>query len=207
MRRDYLYLLLTLGMILHSCSQPVKKPSGRSNEFQTRSDASTTSDKKLHLAWSDFRKAIKAKDISALRRLSTDCILCSDCLTNTAEEDAMIDKLKIDNPETWYGSIYDSLSFIPFNKFLKEEYPLVFDSLLRANMYVDALVSFYDSDHNLQRHLHSCIKFNLDLKNPKLREVLVQLSGPSLKHEGATAALAFIETKNTYLFCGYSTIP
>ncbi len=50
---------------------------------KTISIVDTIADHEFHQAWLEFSKAILNQDLKSIKALSSDCILCPDCVVNT----------------------------------------------------------------------------------------------------------------------------
>ena len=76
-----------------------------------------------------FANAVLSSDLKKIKQLSTNCIYCTDCITNTPKEDSLFNNFQKKNPNTWYDKLYSDFCYIPINKFLKEGFVIVFDSI------------------------------------------------------------------------------
>jgi hypothetical protein len=164
-------------------------------------------DKEFEAAWTTFANAILSGDLKKVKELSSNCIRCSDCVTNTPREDSLYNKFKNKNPDTWYDKLSSELSFIPIDQFIKEDLALLFDPVLKSRMFDTSKIGFHNDEINKKLYDKKCIISSANLKNSKLQEAVVLVIDPSVETEGLQKAFAFIQTKQGYKFCGYSTIP
>ena len=74
-------------------------------------------------------------------------------------------------------------------------------------MLNNSKIRFHDDEVNKGLYEKTCIITSSDLKKAKLQEMFVKIVDPSLETEGMDKAFAFIQTRQGYKFCGYSTIP
>jgi hypothetical protein len=206
-------LIPFLLIIFISCSSGDK-----TNKVQPQNDIPPTDtsktitptskpDKEFEETWMTFANAILASDLNTLKRISANCIRCSDCVTNTPKEDSMYNEFTKKNPDTWYDKFYSELSFIPIDKFIKEDLNLIFDPTLKSRMLDTSKIGFHNDEINKKLYDAKCIISPIDLKASKLQVAIVLVIDPSSETEGFQKAFAFIQTKQGYKFCGYSTIP
>ena len=167
----------------------------------------TQSDKQFEETWKIFANAVLSGNLNKVKQLSTNCIECSDCVTNTPKEDSLFNDFEKKNPNTWYEKLYSELSYIPIDKFLKEDFTIIFDSFTKTRLLDSSKIRFHDDEVNKGMYDKKCIISSNDLKNAKLLEMFVKVVDPSTETEGMDKAFAFIQTKQGYKFCGYSTIP
>ena len=167
----------------------------------------TQSDKEFEETWRKFANAVLSGDLNKVKQLSTNCIQCTDCVTNTLKEDSLFNDFEKKNPNTWYEKLYSEFSYIPIDKFLKEDLRIIFDSLTETRLLDSSKIRFHDDEVNKGMYDKKCIISSNDLKNAKLLEMFVKVIDPSTETEGMDKAFAFIQTKQGYKFCGYSTIP
>jgi hypothetical protein len=165
------------------------------------------SDEELKRAWSLFSKAILFNDIQALKDLSTDCIRCSACVTNTSSEDSVFTVYRNNNPDTWYDTLYGELSYIPLQIFLEKDLRLLFDANTNSRLLDSSKISFHDDNHNKGLYIKECIIKPSDSSKADIQEVLLTVIDPSSETEGMQKGFAFVKTEKGYKFCGYSTIP
>lgn len=205
--------ILFLLIILTSCSSGDKTNKAQAQNDIPSTDTSKTithtskPDKEFEEAWVTFANAILAGDLNTLKRISSNCIRCSDCVTNTTKEDSMYNEFEKKNPDTWYDKFYSELSFIPIDKFIKEDLNLIFDPPLKSRMLDTFKIGFHNDEINKKLYVKKCIISTVDLEASKLQEAIVLVIDPSSETEGFQKAFTFIQTKQGYKFCGYSTIP
>lgn len=153
-------------------------------------DVST--DEKFMKTWNQFALCIINKDLQRFRNLSTDCIACFSCCTKNESGEYQV----VEN------------RFIPISSFIRDHYSMIFSKTTRARLLDTAKCSPIESGYNTEVYNNSCISNSKKvLTNPKFKEMLVLVVDPSTEYEGTQQAFAFIETKDGYKFCGYSTIP
>ena len=158
-------------------------------------------------AWNSFADAAIHNDIKRLRKLSTNCIYCTYCVTDTKYKDSLFTDFQNRNEKIWYDKFYNELSYIPADIFFKEEYQLIFDSALIKRITDQSKINFLNRGNNKMTKIHPCYKNIFKNKFPNIQEVLVTRIDPSSKYEGAQIALDFIMTKNGYKFFSFYTIP
>lgn len=142
------------------------------------------SDTKLISSWTLFRQAISTNDFKVLKQLSTDSIICTICSIHNKE-------YNITASDTFCRNFASDL-------FSKSFINLTFDSS-KVRCSFD-----YDSSH-FYAYPYLTTVSNID--KPKVAQIFVSFPLRSGETEGTSAILGFIETKTTYKFFGYSTIP
>ncbi len=138
---------------------------------------------KVLTAWEDFKKALLKNNLDEIRTLSTSCIACESC---GPQKTISIDTF--------------------FNKYFAKR----FNRNLLSRMSDTAKVIGHYDDANWNIYSQDCIFNSSGLLKPRIAEIGIRISDPNSLYkgfEGGTAAIAFIETKSGYKFCGYSTIP
>lgn len=201
------YLLVLLPVFL-SCSHE-KSAEGQQGKAaaMTVAKAQGHSGENIEEVWKDFAQAIVANDAKRIAQLSADCIRCSECVINTPAEDDAFNDFKDENPDSWYDKLNTELSYIPIDRFIKEDEKLIFDQAAKSRLMDPSKVKIMDDNVNKKLYEKSCVAEQSDLDEAKLKEVLVTVSGPSNKSEGIQKVFTFIDTEEGYKFCGYSTIP
>ena len=165
------------------------------------------SDEEFKKDWITFVNAVLAGDLKTLKGLSSGCIYCTDCVTNSHKEDSLFSDFQNKNPDTWYARLNSEFYYISIDKFLREDLTIVFDSISKSRMLNDSKIRFHNDEANKDLYAKKCIVSGMDLRNVKILEMFVKVVDPSSETEGMDKAFAFIQTKQGYKFCGYSTIP
>lgn len=135
---------------------------------------------KLQETWNRFAEAVRRQDTVSLKALSTPYIQCYNCPGDT--------------------------TFISFARF-REYAADIFAPPTMARLNDTTKLRFIDNGHNAELYVTSCVAKDMRLRQPHCKEVLLTNIDPSPDFEGAQQAFSFIETKEGYKFCGYSTIP
>ena len=164
-------------------------------------------DSTLKTTWTKFSKAILNKDLKAFKAMSTECVNCEWCTTNTAKEDTLFEAYKAANEKTWYDKLYTDLCFIPIDKFIGEDYDLIFTDETKSRLLNTSKLYYADNKHNFKLYDKSCIIGKNKVKDLDCKEVLLTTIDSTPKLEGAQFAFAFVKIKGQYKFCGFSTIP
>jgi hypothetical protein len=172
-----------------------------------RSQNNISNDSLFKLTWNKFAKAVLNKDLKTFKMMSTSCVNCSWCLTNTAKEDTLLEAYKVVNEKTWYDKIYSELSYFSIDKFINEDYDFIFTEEVNARLLNATKLNFIDDNHNAKVYYKPCIIGKVDKTKLDFKEVLLTIVDPSPKYEGAQLAFAFVKIKGQYKFCGFSTIP
>lgn len=157
--------------------------------------------------WSSFADAVINNDFKRLKELSTDCIYCTYCVTDTRDKDSLFTNFQNKNEKIWYDKLYNELSYLPADKFFKEDYKLIFDNNIISRIGDKSKINFLDRGNDTMTNIHPCYKDIFKNKFPNIQEVLVTRIDPSPKYEGAQFALDFIMTKSGYKFFSFYTIP
>lgn len=161
----------------------------------------------LQKAWLLFANAVKAGNKNEIRALSTACINCVDCLTNTPREDSINMELRQMHPDKWYDMMYRQLCFIKIGEFITDDLPIIFDEHTKARLLDPSKIVFARNDHNARLYENQCIAKAAQRRKAAYSEVLVTVIDPSASYEGSQKAFAFIKIGNSFKFCGYSLIP
>ena len=187
-----------LVLCLFSLQSFAQEPAGKRKE---------TIPEGLHKAWIDFAQAVIGGDEKTLRASSTSCIYCVNCLENTPAEDSAQTRFKEKHPRSWYRLMYAKQCYIPVDKFISDDLPLIFDATTKKRLTDSIKVLFHDDSENKHLYEKSCILRKGERDNAECYEVLVQTTDLSIFSEGLQKAFAFVRIGNRYIFCGYSTIP
>lgn len=161
----------------------------------------------LHKAWSAFTKAIISGDEKALRASSASCIYCVECLENTPAEDSAQRRFQEVHPRSWYRRKYSKQRYIPAERFISNDVPIIFDKETISRLNNPSLLMFHNDSVNKHLYEKNCIVKPRDRRNAECYEVFVQVVDPSPASEGFQKAFAFMRVGSRYIFCGYSTIP
>src|SRR5207302_1961059 len=137
----------------------------------------------------------------------SDCIFCGDCVTNNPIEDSSFISVEKNNPDLYYDKLYTEFRYIPIEKFIKNDLPLIFNSKIKSRMLDTSKLAFVDNEHNKNLYRKICITDTVQIDKTKHKEVLLTSVDPNDHYEGAQHAYAFILTNEGYKFCGFSTIP
>jgi len=165
-------------------------------------------DKEFEDAWKVFAKTVLVKDFKTIKYLSAKCIYCTDCPTNTSKEDSLFAIFRKNNPNSWYDKLYEEFSYIPIDRFLKEDFSITFEPVVESRMLDNSKTRYHIVDTiNLHLFDKKCITQGSNLKNIKIIEIFVKVVDFSEETEGMSKTFIFIQTKDGYKFCGYSTIP
>jgi hypothetical protein len=206
-------LLILFSVIVISCSSGDKTNSNSSINSVPLKDTSkapyaiTEEDKEFEEAWKIFANAVLSADLKQVKQLSSSCIHCTDCVTNTRQEDSLFKKFQSENPDTWYEKLNSKFCYVPIDKFLKEDFAIVFESVGKSRMLIASKISYHNDSVNKGMYDKKCIVSSMELKNGKIMEMFVKVVDPSSETEGMSKTFAFIQTKQGYKFCGYSTVP
>lgn len=205
--------LLFLLLISISCSS-----SDKSNNVKTQDNLfpktvnqnitlASNSDEEFKKAWMNFVNAVLTGNLKEIKGLSSHCIYCTDCVTNTPKESSVFDTFRNTNQKTWSNKLYNEFSYLPIDEFLREDLPIIFDSTTKSRMIDISKFRFQYDNRNQDLYQKSCIiKGSSSLKGTII-EMFVTINDPSSENEGLEKAFAFIKTEEGYKFCGYSTIP
>ncbi|WP_118951775.1 hypothetical protein [Taibaiella helva] len=174
------YLKNSLALLLLAlCTMPTLAQTGMQVR-QNNAVAEQAATDKLQETWNRFADALRLGDTASLRALSTPYLQCYNCPGDT--------------------------TFIPFARF-RDHVPEIFGAATLARLKDNTKLRFIDNGHNAELYATSCVTKPLRLWQPHCKEVLLTYIDPSTDFEGAQQAFAFIETKEGFKFCGYSTIP
>jgi hypothetical protein len=145
----------------------------------------SATDKKLISTWETFTEAVSKGDLTTLRELSLDSIICHNCVS--------IDERPTMVADTFYVKHAQKL-------FSKSFAALILDS--------SKIKCSYDLD-STYFYAYRFLMTASDITKPKLAVMFVEY--PALKTNGDgehnSGLLGFLETKNGYKYFGYSTIP
>ena len=162
--------------------------------------------RELQDAWSSFAKAVISNDLQTIKRLSTDCVLCTDCLINSPKEDSLFNAYQDNHPNEWYDQFLNN-RYISIQTFIEEDKLTIFDENTLSRLLDESKIIFFNNNHNRKLYAKECIIKSSEPDSANLEEVFITVVDPSEKAEGMQKAFAFIKTKSGYKFCGYSTIP
>jgi hypothetical protein len=172
------------------------------------SESFTLSNKELEKSWRIFTNAVLSNNLREIKEISTACIHCTDCPTNTRQEDSLFSEYQKKNPNTWYDKLYSQFSYIPIDEFLTNDYPSVFDSVVKSRFYNQSAIRFYDvNEINMHLYSKNCIVNSSTIKESTITEIFVKTIDWSEETEGMSKVFSFLKTKDGYKFCGYWTLP
>ncbi len=174
---------------------------------KTISIVDTIADHEFHQAWLEFSKAILNQDLKSIKALSSDCILCPDCVVNTPKEDSTFKEFQEKNPDRWYDKLYNEFCYVSIDKFLAEDLNLIFDEKVKSRLIDSTKVNYAGNSHNSKAYSRACIMGRLETAQCDFREVLLTYIDPSPKFEGSQWSFAFVKVNGKYKFSGFATIP
>lgn len=142
-------------------------------------------DKKLISTWETFTEAVSKGDLTALRELSLDSIICDNCVS--------IDKRPTMAADTFYVKHAHNL-------FSKSFATLILDS--------SKIKCSYDLDSSYF-YAYQFLMTASDIEKPKLAIMFVEYPALKTNSDGEqnSGLLGFLETKKGYKYFGYSTLP
>jgi len=182
-----LLLLTGLACTTNKSKDKIKyAPKGSLLLFDTASGkyVISSADKKLISTWESFREAISTLDYKTFKSLSSDSIVCPNCVWPTKKEVVIA-------VDTFY---YKYANDLFSNSFIR----LVFDS--------SKVRCRYDFD-SVYFNAYDYLMTISDLEKPKIAQIFISYPISNGDSEGTLGVLGFIETKVGYKFFGYSTIP
>lgn len=144
------------------------------------------------IVWNDFLRHIENNDLTSFRNMSLSKIRCYDCLSNTEVEDKELSKIMNSNDD-WHSLIYDKLIFIEIERFIRNDYQLLF-----TPSFIEILKKA--ETRYLER---------VD-DNETFIEVLVTTTNPgevAPNHEGGQTVFQFLKVDEGYRFYGITSIP
>lgn len=170
-------------------------------------DSFTLSNKELEKTWKVFANAILIGNKKIIKDISTNCVYCTDCPTNTRQEDSLFNEYQKKNPKIWYDKLSSEFSYISIDEFLTNDYPLIFDSIVNTRLFNQSKIRFFDEETNKNLYKKNCIINSQALKESTIIQLFVKTIDWSEENEGMDKVFSFIKTKQGYKFCGYWTLP
>ncbi|EMI63986.1 hypothetical protein MAL08_17880 [Leptospira noguchii] len=171
------------------------------NKIVDSIDLENQTESEIQKAWIQFANSILAGDLKETKRLSTNCIYCPECLTNTPEEES---KYQDSN----YDKFYSNLSYISIDTFLEKDIPLSLNAEIKAKLLNPNNYKIDSEDPIPDRFNRSCIISKEEFSSTKVYAVLVTVQKPTSESEGdVQRKFTFIRTKNGLRFCEYLSIP
>jgi hypothetical protein len=144
----------------------------------------STSDGKLISSWTLFKQTLSANDFEGLRYLSTDSIICPNCGIHNEE-------YNITSVDTFCRNFAADL--------FSESFVILTLDSSKVRCSYD-----YDSSYFYTFPFLTTVS---DIDKPRVAQIFVSFPLRSGETESSSAILGFIETKASYKFFGYSTIP
>jgi hypothetical protein len=135
MLRALALFILALG--IPGCDAP-----GNPNAAGPQPRNESAADLELRRAWEQFARAVQANDLPALRRLSAECVVCTECVTNTAAEEKAWERYMDQHPTTGDQVLYGSLRYVPAEAFWRQDGPLIFDAKTKERLQNLAKLGF-----------------------------------------------------------------
>lgn len=158
-----------------SSSKPVKQEGGNGVQVEETK------------VWQTFISAVNKGNKDKFREISASTIKCFDCLENTESEGVALTQMKMDD-ENWYERIYSEQIFVPIDKFMVQDYDLIF---------TPAFVKILENKPP---------SYFLTNNNENL-EVVVTTVEPSAEFEGMQHVFHFRKEEGAWKFAELSTIP
>ncbi len=169
--------ILLIVTILYSCSKSKKE------------DQSLLVEKTIEKTWVEFLTIVQEKDKTAFKEISSDRIRCYLCLENTLAEQKELESKRESDPN-WYDQLYDKDIYIPIDRFVKEDFDLIFSSEF-VSILKEKKTIFYKRED----------------RKTEVYEVLVTTTEPSAEHEGGQHNFQFIKKKGGWKLSEIGTIP
>lgn len=176
MKTNQLLILAFIVTFLFSCKNEKKR------EVENQKS-------EIELKWQEFLEVVEKKGTAEFYMLSNTTIRCYSCLENTEHERKVLEYLR-DNDTTWYDKLYDEKIYIPIDKFIEEDFNLIFD---------DGFIEILKTGET--------IFSKREIDSVEAYEVLVTTTKPTLGHEGGQHAFQFRKEKEEFKLFEISTIP
>ncbi|HYG38471.1 MAG TPA: hypothetical protein VD908_07635 [Cytophagales bacterium] len=170
-------------------------------------DTNNSSNAEVKKFWKRYVKVVKSKDFEELKAISLPKIDCRSCLDNSAKEDSAVTNFKIKNPDSWYDQLYGELVYIPIDKFIEQDFDILFDQDLLSKIKNSSKVIFISRELEKKEGQQYLTEYIEGDKIPILHEALVTTVDPSTQYEGEQVVIQFLETNLGLRFYGYTTIP
>lgn len=139
--------------------------------------------------WSHFLNTLETNDKMAFKKASAESIRCYDCLENTPSEAQQINILR-ETDSLWYDKIYDDLIYIPIDRFIDNDFDILFNPQF-AQILRDNDISFFEDNKNDVIKVH----------------ILVTTTPPSENFEGGQHSFSFTKMNDKWKFTEIGTIP
>ncbi|AVQ13798.1 Uncharacterized protein XB16_3517 [Leptospira santarosai] len=211
-KTSYLFvLIIILFFLTDHCKKKLEKEETSGDE--TKKQISTNLSSDMERTWKRFVNAIQSDDAVEIKKLSTNCIYCTTCVTNTAKEKSSFETLEKKNFETVYDKLYSDFSYIPIDRFIREDKPIIFDSTIKSKLSGKIK---YDSSWIKAADVHNqaCILSKAKFKTAQKYQVYhIRISIPDdwvslfLTEEITDYVFAFIQTEDGYKYYEFSQIP
>ncbi|WP_061243731.1 hypothetical protein [Leptospira interrogans] len=174
------------------------------NETPDSIDSKNQTESEIQKVWIQFANSILTDDLKETKRLSTNCIYCPECLTNTPEEESRLEKFQDSN----YDKLYSDLSYISIDTFLEKDKPLFLNAEIKTKLLNPNNYKIDLEDLIPDRFNRSCILSKEEFSSTKVYAVLVTVQKPTSNSEGdLQRKFTFIRTKKGLRFCEYLSIP
>ncbi|KAK2617465.1 hypothetical protein CFV95_019605 [Leptospira interrogans] len=174
------------------------------NETPDSIDSKNQTESEIQKVWIQFANSILTDDLKETKRLSTNCIYCPECLTNTPEEESRLEKFQDSN----YDKLYSDLSYISIDTFLEKDKPLFLNAEIKTKLLNPNNYKIDLEDPISDRFNRSCILSKEEFSSTKVYAVSVTVQKPTSNSEGdLLRKFTFIRTKKGLRFCEYLSIP
>ncbi|QCO35505.1 hypothetical protein [Leptospira interrogans] len=174
------------------------------NEIPDSIDSKNQTESEIQKVWIQFANSILTDDLKETKRLSTNCIYCPECLTNTPEEESRLEKFQDSN----YDKLYSDLSYISIDTFLEKDKPLFLNAEIKTKLLNPNNYKIDLEDPIPDLFNRSCILSKEEFNSTKVYAVLVTVQKPTFNsEEGSAMKFTFIRTKKGLRFCEYLSIP
>lgn len=164
-------------------------------------------DSLIRLTWKEFSKAVLRKDMEKIKAMSTACVHCRWCATNTAREDSIFRAFPATDEKARYEHLYGQLSAIPMEIFLEEDFRLIFTKKTLSRMRNENNYVFTDIADLPRYYDRDCIIKGREKHELDIKEVLLIDIDSKQEQEGLRMAFVFIKVNGRYMFCGFSRVP
>lgn len=152
--------------------------------------------------WKEFARVVQAGDTAAFKKMSLEKITCLECLTNTDSEKLKLDTLTEESIKNRKPLDRD-IEYIHIEEFLKNDYDLVFDLNLIANLNDISKINFSSEEFKIRKIYGNSIPYHLqevlkDKEIIRIYRITLKIRESFLEEHESEVFFGFIETKEGF---------
>ena len=156
---------------------------------QNKTTVKRKTENDIEKTWGQFLNTVQTANKQVFKKISNSKINCYYCIENTVIEQEELAVFR-ETDTLWYDKIYDDLVYIPIDRFIKDDFDIIFDASF--------LKILKEKEPKFSKNRIDGIDYY---------EILVTTTEPTEFHEGGQHSFQFIEIDGLWKFNEIGTIP